>query len=67
MFNGCKKIKLSDIKTEEYTQDYRIPVSGTGTTASRALTNMFSGTGGTFKSTPQINKMYYLSSSNTIV
>ena len=67
MFNGCKKIKLSDTKTEEYTQDYRIPVSGTGTTASRALTSMFSGTGGTFKSTPQINKTYYLSSSNTIV
>ena len=67
MFDNCTKIKLSATKTGTYTQEYRIPVSGTGTTAFGALANMFTGTGGTFTGTPTINTTYYLDSSNYII
>ena len=67
MFYGCKKIKLSTTQTGEYQTAYRIPTSGTGTTANYALTSMFYNTGGTFKGTPSINTTYYLSTSNTVV
>ena len=67
MFNGCTKIKLSTTVSGTYTKAYRIPKSGTGITASNALNNMFSNTGGTFKGTPTINTTYYLDKSNTIV
>lgn len=67
MFNGCTSLKLSTTKTEEYTVVYRIPSSGTGTTATDALTNMFTDTGGTFTGTPSINTTYYLSSDNMVV
>ena len=67
MFKGCTKIKLSSTQSGEYTQEYRIPSSGTGTTATNALTNMFTSTGGTFTGTPEINTTYYLSTDNMIV
>ena len=67
MFNGCTSLKLSSTQTDEYTQEYRIPSSGTGTTATNALSNMFTSTGGTFKETPSINTTYYLSNTNTVV
>ena len=70
IFFGCKKIKLSATQTGEYQTPYRIPTSGTGTTAAgaaNALGNVFVGTGGTFKGTPSINTTYYLSTSNTVV
>lgn len=67
MFQGCTSLKLSTTKTGEYTQEYRIPSSGTGTTATDAIFNMFTSTGGTFKGTPEINTTYYLSNTNTIV
>ena len=67
MFRDCTKIKLSTTSSETYTKSYRIPKSGTGTTASSALNNMFANTGGTFKGTPEINTTYYLDKSNTIV
>ena len=67
MFYGCTKIKLSETQTGTYTQEYRIPVSGSGTTATNALVNMFANTGGTFTGTPSINTTYYLDSSNYIV
>ena len=67
MFYGCTKIKLSSTQTEEYTQEYRIPTTGTGTTATYALINMFAMTGGTFVDTPEINTTYYLSNTNTVV
>ena len=66
MFDGCTSLKLSTTKTEEYTQEYRIPFSGNGTTAIDALENMFISTGGTFTGTPEINTTYYLSSDNMI-
>ena len=67
MFNGCSSLKLSSTQTGEYTQKYRIPSSGTGTTAIYALDYMFSSTGGTFTGAPEINTTYYLSSDNMIV
>ena len=67
MFHGCTSLKLSSTQTEEYTQEYRIPTSGTGTTATEALTDMFTSTGGTFTGTPEINTTYYLSSDNMVV
>ena len=67
MFYGCRKIKLSTTASGTYTKSYRIPKSGTGTTALGALNNMFGNTGGTFKGTPEINTTYYLDESNTIV
>ena len=65
MFQGCSNIKLSTTKTGEYQTAYRIPKSGTGTTANAALSNMFLGTGGTFDGTPELNTTYY--TSNTVV
>ena len=67
MFQGCTSLKLSPVKGGEYTIAYRIPSSGTGTTATDALTDMFASTGGTFTGTPEINTTYYLSSGNMIV
>ena len=67
MFSRCTKIKLSTTKTGEYQTAYRISKSGTGTTATDSLLNMFANTGGTFKGTPDINTTYYLSTSNTVV
>ena len=67
MFWHCAALKLSSTQTDEYTQEYRIPSSGTGTTATDALTEMFANTGGTFTGTPSINTTYYLSSDNMIV
>ena len=67
MFKGCTSLKLSSTKTDEYTQEYRIPSSGNGTSATNALIDMFTSTAGTFTGTPSINTTYYLSSNNMIV
>ena len=67
MFYGCKKIKVSSVSSGTYTKAYRIPKTGAGTMATRALRNMFANTGGTFIGTPEINTTYYLDESNTIV
>ena len=67
MFSGCTSLKLSSTQTGEYTQEYRIPSSGEGVTATNALKNMFTSTGGTFTGTPDINTTYYLSFYNMIV
>lgn len=65
MFYGCSLIKLSETQTGDYQTEYRIPTTGTGTTATNALTDIFTSTGGTFKGTAVINTTYY--TSNTIV
>ena len=67
MFSDCSSLKLSSTKTDECTQEYRIPFSGNGTTASNALKDIFASTGGTFTGTPEINTTYYLSSDNMVV
>ena len=65
MFSGCSNIKLSTTQTGAYQTAYRIPTSGTGTTATSALGSMFSNTGGSFTGTPTINTTYY--TSNTVI
>lgn len=67
MFFGCTSLKLSSTQTGEYTVAYRIPTAGTGVTATDALTDMFTSTGGTFTGTPEINTTYYLSNTNSVV
>ena len=67
MFRGCTSLKLSSTKTDEYTQEYRIPSYGNGVTELSSLYDMFASTGGTFTGTPDINTTYYLSSDNMIV
>lgn len=64
MFGNCSGIELSTTQGGSYQTPYRIPSSGTGTTASNALANMFTGTGGTFTGAPTINTTYY--TSNTV-
>jgi len=56
MFNGCTNLRVNTTGTYAW----RIPQSGTGTTATGALTNMLTGTGGTVTGTPFINTTYYL-------
>ena len=67
MFRDSTSLKLSSTQTGEYTVAYRIPITGTGTAATNALTTMFTSTGGTFTGTPEINTTYYLSNTNTVV
>ena len=67
MFKGCTSLKLSTTKTGEYTQEYRIPSSGTGTVGIGSLFDMFTSTGGTFKGSLKINTTYYLSNTNIVV
>ena len=59
MFSGCSSIRLATTTSSVYNQSYRIPRTGTGTTASSALTSMFASTGGTMTGTPAINTTYY--------
>lgn len=59
MFNGCSGIKMSSTKTGNYQKPFRIPDSGTGTSGTNSLTNMFGNTGGSFTGTPVINTTYY--------
>lgn len=59
MFYNCTSIMLSKTQTDVYTNMYRIPIRGTGTTASNSLSYMFGNTGGTFTGTPEINTTYY--------
>lgn len=61
MFSGCSKIKMSQVQTGEYTNEYRIPASGRGRDANRATRFMFSRTGGTFAGDPNVNTTYYTS------
>ena len=59
MFFSCTGLKLSTTMTGIYDTAYRIPKTGTGTTATSALADMFTGTGGTFAGEPTINTTYY--------
>ena len=65
MFYLCSKIKMSSTQTGDYQTEFRIPSSGNGATASSALNNMFTATGGTFTGTPMINVSFY--TSNTVI
>ena len=61
MFYGCSNIKISEIQTAEYNNEYRIPTSGEGTSGGFSVSNMFASTGGTFVGAPSINTTYYTS------
>ncbi len=60
MFRDCASLKISSNKTGTYQYAWRIPISGTGTTAYNSNLGMLLGTGGTFKSNPSINTTYYV-------
>ena len=60
MFARCTGLKVSTTKTGSYQYAWRIPTSGTGTTASNWNYTMLQSTGGTFKSNPTINTTYYV-------
>ena len=59
MFQLCSSLKFALTPSTGMSNAYRIPASGTGTTASGALTGMFFETSGTFTSDPSINTTYY--------
>lgn len=65
MFLGCTSLKFSKVQSEDYQTAYRIPANGTGIAEEHSLDSMFSGTGGTFTGTPEINTTYY--TSNAVV
>jgi hypothetical protein len=60
MFGGCKALKVSETKTGTYQYAWRIPTSGTGTTATDWNSSMLSNTGGTYTNKPTINTTYYV-------
>ena len=64
MFYNCSNIKISTTKTWEYQTPYRIPTTWSWTTATDALSYMFTNTWWTFTSNPSINTTYY--TSNTV-
>ena len=63
MFSGCTNIKMSQTKTGDYQNEYRIPISGTGVNATNATGYIFQQTGGTYapNSTVPINTTFYTS------
>lgn len=61
MYRNCTKIKISSSQSDEYSNQFRIPISGNGTTGTgnNALQYMFTNTGGPYVVTPDLNKIYY--------
>ena len=59
MYSGCTSLNFSATQTSTCKEGFRVPFSGTGTTASNALNNMLYNTGGTFSGTPNINTTYF--------
>ena len=60
MFYECRAFKVSSSKTGTYQYEWRIPTSGTASTASNWSNFMLEATGGTFTSNPSINTTYYV-------
>ena len=60
-------IKLSSTQSEEYPTPYRVPITGEGTDAANALSNMFPANGELFTGTPTINTTYYLHKDYSII
>ena len=60
MFSGCTSFKVSSTQTGTYQNAWRIPTSGTGTTATSWNADMLKNTGGTFTSRPTIDTTYYV-------
>lgn len=64
MFRGCSKIKISATQDGEYQNAYYLPPERTGF-LQQGLTDMFTGTGGSFSGTPSGNTTYY--TRNTVI
>ncbi len=60
MFNGCTAFKVSATQTGTYLYAWRIPTSGTGTTATNWNYEMLKNTGGTQTWGPSLNITYYV-------
>ena len=61
MFYGCTAFKVSSTQTGTYQHAWRIPTSGTISSAPPSWnSNMLYGTGGTFTSNPSANTTYYV-------
>jgi hypothetical protein len=60
MFRDCTSFKVSTTKIGSYQYAWRIPTSGTGTTAAEWNYLMFTNTGGSFTANPSINTTYYV-------
>jgi hypothetical protein len=65
MYSNAAGIKVSQTQTGEYQNAWRIPTSGTGTTASNWNASMLASTGGTFTGDPVSETTYY--TANTVV
>ena len=65
MYQGSAGIKVSTTQTGDYQNAWRIPTSGTGTTATDFAKSMLASTGGTFTGDPVLGTTYY--TSNTVV
>ena len=63
MFKNCASLYFSETYADPYLNAFRIPDTGTGTVGTNSLTNIFTGTGGTFTGPAQINTTYYTSNS----
>jgi hypothetical protein len=62
MFYGCTAFKVSKTKAGSYQYSWRLPTSGTGTTAGATSWNdsMLKNTGGPYTSDPTFNTTYYV-------
>ena len=60
MFFNCSSLKVSSAQSGSYIYAWRIPTSGTGTTAYSWNIDMLKYTNGTFKGNPTINTTYYV-------
>ncbi len=55
MFQSCSSLHITDVAGEQAYKFFTCP----GTIPTNAVTDMFYGTGGEFKGTPQANHSYY--------
>jgi hypothetical protein len=60
MFNSCTSLSVKISSDTFHRAEFRIPYTGTGISATDALTNMFLNTDGTMNNTPTINTIYYI-------
>ena len=65
MYSHAAGIMISETQTGDYQNAWRIPTSGTGTTASGWNGSTLASTGGTFTGDPVLETTYY--TANTVV
>ena len=57
MYRGCSNVMISETQTGAYQYAFRIPKEGTA--SGNAVSDMFTGTGGTYRQDPRLNTTYY--------